>query len=291
MTPTAPATNDQGRWWLDRARNVTSQCGEDGILEAIFEIIPGGDRWACEFGAWDGRYLSNTHHLIANRRWSAVMIEVDAKRTVDLRATYAGNPQVACLTRLVGFEGKDTLDSILAGTPIPIDFDLLSIDIDGNDYHVWAAVRKYSPKVVIIEFNPTIPNDIEFVQPARLEVSQGNSLLSLTRLAQDKGYELVAVTDLNGIFVRREYFPLFGIRDNSLGAMRPSSPYESKVFQLFDGTIVLTGCTKLVWQNVQIRQESIQVMPRWLRHFPTAFGLTRGVLQWVWRALYRSRVL
>lgn len=270
---------------------MTSQSGEDGILEAVFEIIPGADRWACEFGAWDGRHLSNTHHLIANQRWSAVMIEADARKAIDLRRTYADIPRVTCVTRLVGFEGENTLDNILAETPIPRDFDLLSIDIDGNDYHAWAAVRAYLPKVVIIEFNPTIPNDIEFVQPARRDVNQGNSLLSLTRLAQDKGYELVAVTDLNGIFVRREYFPLFGIRDNSLGAMRPSSSYESSLFQLYDGTIMLTGCTKLVWQNVEIHQESIQVMPRWLRRFAPVAGPVRRLLQWVWRGLYRSGFL
>src|SRR4030095_5357198 len=142
------------------------------------------------------RHLSNTHHLIANEGWSAVMIEADPRKSIALRQTYAGNPRVTCLTRLVGVAGTGGLDNTLAGTAIPKDFDLLSIDIDGNDYHVWAAVREFSPKVVIIEFNPTIPNHIDFVQPARLELNQGNSLLSLTRLAQDKGYELVAVTDL-----------------------------------------------------------------------------------------------
>src|SRR4029434_1254207 len=64
MTSAPPSTSpDQSRWWLHRARDVTSQGGEDGILEAVFEVVPGGHRWACEFGAWDGRHLSNTHHL------------------------------------------------------------------------------------------------------------------------------------------------------------------------------------------------------------------------------------
>jgi hypothetical protein len=36
-------------------------------------------------------------------------------------------------------------------------FDFLSIDIDGNDYHAWHAIKNYQPKILMIEFNPTIP--------------------------------------------------------------------------------------------------------------------------------------
>ena len=44
----------------------------------------------------------------------------------------------------------------------------------------------------MVEFNPTIPADVEFVQPRDIKINQGSSLLSLTKLGQEKGYELVA---------------------------------------------------------------------------------------------------
>lgn len=115
-------------------------------------------------------------NLITNHGWHGVMIEGDSRKCVELRQTYANNSKVIVLYAMVGFEGGNTLGKILSSTPIPVDFDLLSIDIDGNDYHVWEALRNYTPKVVVIEFNPTIPNSIAFVQEARMTVNQGSSL-------------------------------------------------------------------------------------------------------------------
>jgi hypothetical protein len=41
------------------ARDIASQCGEDGIIQKIFEIIGCENRWCVEFGAWDGMKYSN----------------------------------------------------------------------------------------------------------------------------------------------------------------------------------------------------------------------------------------
>ena len=47
--------------------NTYSQNGEDGILEEVFKRL-GLDEfnkfWVVEFGAWDGKHLSNTFNLI-----------------------------------------------------------------------------------------------------------------------------------------------------------------------------------------------------------------------------------
>jgi hypothetical protein len=279
------------RWFDAFARDVTSQSGEDGILERIFDLVPGTDRWCCEFGAWDGKKYSNTYNLIANKGWHGILIEADARKHKDLLATYAQNDRVTSINKFVRHSGPDTLDHILADTAIPRDFDLLSIDIDGNDYHVWQAVQSFSPKVVIIEFNQTIPNNVEFVQKADPRINHGNSLLSLVLLGKQKGYELVAVTNLNTIFVQKKYFNIFGMTDNSLDRLRPFSGDTSQIFQLQDGTIVVTGCTKLLWQNLELRQESFQIMPKFLRVFPPSAGPVTRFLQIVWRQLYRWRLL
>ena len=60
-------------------KNYTSQFGEDGILERALELLPALDRWCVEFGAWDGKYLSNTYSLIEKHEYSAIMIEADPK--------------------------------------------------------------------------------------------------------------------------------------------------------------------------------------------------------------------
>nr|VFK13689.1 MAG: hypothetical protein BECKLPF1236A_GA0070988_100933 [Candidatus Kentron sp. LPFa]VFK29801.1 MAG: hypothetical protein BECKLPF1236C_GA0070990_100959 [Candidatus Kentron sp. LPFa] len=50
----------ESRWLLDFSHNVTSQTGEDGVIEKIFEIIEPTNRWCIEFGAWDGKKFRNT---------------------------------------------------------------------------------------------------------------------------------------------------------------------------------------------------------------------------------------
>ena len=154
------------------ASNVTSQTGEDGIIEKIFSIIPATTRCCAEFGAWDGKEFSNTWNLIHNRNWRAVLIEADQDRYAELVDNNRGRQDVLCLNKKVDLEGPDCLDNILAGTDIPVEFDLLSIDIDGNDYYVWESLVNYRPKLVIIEFNLTIPNDIVFIQDKDMSVNQ-----------------------------------------------------------------------------------------------------------------------
>jgi hypothetical protein len=71
--------------------NVTSQYGEDGVIAEILRRIGVRNRWCVEFGAWDGKYLSNTWSLINQSDWSAVLLEGDKDRADRLAASHAGN--------------------------------------------------------------------------------------------------------------------------------------------------------------------------------------------------------
>lgn len=259
---------------LDHARNIHSQCGEDGILARVLETLETRDRWCVEFGAWDGQHLSNTAHLIETQGYAAVLIEGSRRRFADLARRFAGNPKIIALNCLVGFTAADGLDTLLGGTAIPRDFDLLSIDIDGNDYHVWEAVTAYVPKVVCIEFNPTIPTEVDFVQPADPRVSQGSSLLALVRLGRHKGYELVACTAMNAIFVRAEYFPRFGITDNRPGTLREDMPYVTHLFSGYDGTLFIRGHGRMLWHDLDFAGR-LRQLPWPFRRFPGDFRFLR----------------
>jgi hypothetical protein len=233
--------------WLNRkGSNVTSQFGEDGILAEVFRVIElDGEKWCVEFGAWDGKKFSNTFDLVQNKGWNGVLIEGSSEKFKDLQKTYGETPKAICLNRIVGFDaGPNSLDSILASTKIPITFDLLSIDIDGNDYHVWESLTTYAPKVVIIEYNPNIPNDVIFAQVKDLELNHGCSLRAFIELGKAKGYELVCATRANGIFVQKQFFAAFGIRDNSIDAMNRAKG-GGRIFQGFDGTLFNVGIEKL----------------------------------------------
>ena len=93
-------------------------------------------------GAWDGRHFSNTANLILNENCSAVLIEGDAKKFEELKKNCADRADVIPVHGFVAATMKVAWNSILGKTPIPRDFDFLSIDIDGNDYHAWEAVQE-----------------------------------------------------------------------------------------------------------------------------------------------------
>ena len=156
-------------------QNVYSQHGEDGIISEILHRISmtcSLDQWCVEFGAWDGLHLSNTARLIKEFGYSAVLIEGDTKRAKNLALNFPQS-NVHAINRFISFEGENTLDNILSKTPIPSDFDFLSIDIDGVDYWVLDSMETVRPKIICIEFNPTIPNAVDFVQPKNFSVRQG----------------------------------------------------------------------------------------------------------------------
>ena len=78
---------------LNYRYNITSQYGEDGIIEEIFNRILNleKDFWCCEFGAWDGKLFSNTWNLLNNKHWHGVLIEGDKRKHPELVKTYLNN--------------------------------------------------------------------------------------------------------------------------------------------------------------------------------------------------------
>ena len=255
-------------WLLNFQSNVFSQAGEDGIIEKVLSLLPERDVWCVEFGAWDGIHFSNTRNLILNKDYGAVLIEGDPGKFKELRANYSEYPKVTSFNKMVGFEGQNRLDLILAETSIPREFDFLSIDIDGNDYHVWKALENYAPKIICIEYNPTIPTPVHFVQPADMDINQGASVLALAELGREKGYELICVQPFNAFFTRKEYFPLFEIGDNSPGTLRKHDGVITYLFSGYDGTVFVRGYGKLNWHNIPIDENKVQILPKFLRKYP-----------------------
>lgn len=248
--------------------SVTSQFGEDGILARIFEVLSIQEGECVEFGAWDGKLYSNTYNLIVNSGWKGVLIEGSQAKFKNLQETYNERKDLYLINQYVGLNEHNGLDALLETTNISRNFDLLSIDIDGNDYHVWKDVQAYQPKVVVIEINPSIPNNIHFVQERNPAVKQGSSLLAIQNLAVQKGYELLTCTLINAFFVKRELFPYFEIEDNTLESIYTDTQCQTQIFQLFDGTIKISGCKKLLWHEIEIKEEDLQLLPKEKRFFP-----------------------
>jgi len=185
--------------------------------------------------------------------------------------TYASNSNVILVNTYVDSKpGINFLDTILHAYSVPVDFDFLSIDVDGCDWYIWDTLTNYRPRLIVIEFNPTIPNHVSFVQTHDFDTNHGASLRAMIELGKAKNYELVATTGWNAFFVRSEDFMKFNIEDNSIDAMHTLGKFESVFFQLYDGTVVLSGCNRLLWHDIPISHHDIQILPEALRKFADA---------------------
>lgn len=170
-------------------RREYSQNGEDGILEAIFAMIGTTNKQYVEFGAEDG-VQTNTRYLMMKHGWSGLLMD--------------GGFENAQINLRKEFINAENIERLFEKYNVPFQFDLLSIDIDGNDYWVWKAVRKYRPRVVVIEYNAhiapgeskTIPYEASFMWDKT--DYYGASLAALKKLGEEKGYTLLA-TDRNGV--------------------------------------------------------------------------------------------
>lgn len=189
-------------------RNIYSQNGEDGVIAEICRRLRIESGWFCEFGAWDGRYGSNTYALL-KQGWKGLMIEGDPCKFKALERTARPHGGVLCIQKAYvdHLGGDNSLDAILARSPLPRDFDVLSIDIDSYDYHVWDSLANFRPKLVIIEINSsTLPGE-EYVYDGSGRLT---SFSAMVKLGARKGYALVCHTG-NLFFLAREHLAALGI--------------------------------------------------------------------------------
>lgn len=270
-------------------RNVHSQCGEDGIIEQLLKLAGLPKGYFIEFGAWDGRHLSNCAKL-ADEGWSGCFIEGNPERFADLEKSYADRPEIKAVNAFVGTKGNNALSAILRRVDAPKTPTVLSIDIDGNDYHVWAALEGYHPQLCIIEFNPTIPTHVLYVQDDEAALNRGASLTALFRLGQQKGYRLVAATEWNAFFM-----PEALCQQHHIATYTPEQVkdrrLEAALFHGFDGTMLVAGHRKLVWQGISYGPEDLQILPAELRSYADRVRTEQSSSQPTQRALREFRRL
>jgi hypothetical protein len=206
---------DHYRWWLSgdlRAfeRKVYSQNGEDGIIKELLRRVGVKHRFFVEFGVETG-VECNCARLAREEAWSGLFLEASPELFPHLEENLRALPAVRCRQTAVT---SQNIEDLLAANQVPVDFDVLSIDIDGNDYWVWKAIQRWQPRLVVIEYNPAYPPPTRWVMQENLDHHwdqtdyYGASLTSLALLGRQKGYTLVACDSrgVNAFFLRTELF-------------------------------------------------------------------------------------
>jgi hypothetical protein len=207
---------------LDLARlapSLYAQGTEEAILTRILQAIEPTNRYCVDIGASDGLRNSNTALLLREQGWLGTLVEGSAYRFGRLKENYGDAANV----RLIGERMQpDTADALLDEAGVPAVYDLLSLDIDGNDYWIWRALRRHRARLVVIEYNPYYAPPERWVMAFDPDhqwdgsTHYGASLESLVALGKALGYELVCCDDMgnNAFFVDRELYPRLGIANN-----------------------------------------------------------------------------
>ena len=192
---------------------VFSQFEEDGKLLLIFAAMGISSGTFVDIGAADG-INSNCANLALNFGWHGVFIDGDRDKLRQGEAFYMRHPDTwAYPSRFLhAMVTRENINDVLTMANVPADVDLMSVDIDGNDYWVWDAIDVITPKVVIIETHVefglrsiAVPYDNTYVYPGKHPDYHGASPMAMKKLANKKGYRLVGSNDygFNTIYIRR----------------------------------------------------------------------------------------
>ena len=222
----SPRAVEPGRL-LSYGRKFFSQNDEDGIIQEIFQRIGTVNKKFIEFGVADG--LECNSRLLLMDGWTGLWIDGSEDNVRGMREREGDR-----LTARQLFITANNIDPTLGDwanghAENPAEIDLLSIDIDGNDYWVWQAIESINPRVVVIEYNASFPPPIRFLQPYRPDATwngssyYGASLDVLVELGTQKGYSLVGccLAGVNAFFVRNDLLA------DSAGRDRFHAPYTA----------------------------------------------------------------
>jgi hypothetical protein len=219
-----------------------SQFDEDGLLLFIFSLLGVSKGLFVDIGAGDG-INSNCANLAINWGWHGLFIDGNPKSIARGKEFYRAHPDTWAYPPVFSHSlvTRENINLLIEQTGFSGAVDLLSIDIDGNDYWVWSAIDCISPSVVVIEthiefgfHDIVVPYDPVYSYPGQHPDYHGASPIAMKKLGNSKGYRLVGTNlyGFNFIFLKNgladQFFPEISI-EQAL-----AHPRNTERFQRFE---------------------------------------------------------
>lgn len=183
-----------------------SRMNEEATIAEVVKDRPDILRECVDIGASTGPQWSNTWALF-KQGWSGVLIECDPIKLIHLeRFAHSDAPRAKVLPIKIA---PATIVETLRTAGIDPHFGVLSLDIDGYDYHVLKALIEggFTPSVICCEINPSVPPPYKFSVSHnpdywwKEDTFFGMSLSAVDDLLKAHGYGLYALCSDNAIFV------------------------------------------------------------------------------------------
>ena len=206
----------------DSEIGVFSQWGDDGIIQYLVSLTEPLPDSFIEFGVEDYRE-ANTRFLLLNNNWRGLVFDGSERNIAAIRSDYQYWRHG--LRAMQAFVTRENIDELITTAGHGGEVGLLSIDIDGNDYWVWEAIKSIEPVIVVVEYNSVFGPERALTVPYQADFSRneahssnlfyGASLAALHHLGERKGHALVGCNSAgnNAYFVRRDRLrpPLRGL--------------------------------------------------------------------------------
>jgi hypothetical protein len=185
----------------DSGFRVFSQFDEDGVVLYLLAAGGMGTRRFVDLGAGDGVYASNCANLALNLGFHGLFLEADATKAEHARRFYERHPDTCERPPKVvrAFLTRENVNELVREAGFEGEIDLLSIDVDGNDYWLWQALDCVSPRFVVVEAHTELGFE-DYVMPyeagfdwrrAPSGTRIGASPAAFQRLGDELGYRLV----------------------------------------------------------------------------------------------------
>jgi hypothetical protein len=185
----------------DTGFRVFSEFDEDGVTLFLLSVDGSNSRRFVDIGAGDGVFASNTANLALNLGFHGLLIDANGSLVERGRRFYARHPDTMLQPPAFVHAAvtPDNVNELVRGAGFEGEIDLLSIDIDGNDYWIWEALTCVTPRFVLAEAHTmygledwVMPYQPDFdARSARAGVRIGASPVAMGKLAQRLGYRMV----------------------------------------------------------------------------------------------------
>ena len=220
-----------------------SQSDEDGIIQRICQRIGITRGKFVEIGVGDG--LENNTLLLHLQGWDGIWFggqQLKIPKGMEL-------PKNLIFNKI--WVDKDSLENeVIPRIQEFGEVDLLSLDLDGNDFHFASdMLRKgLKPKIWVQEYNGNFPPNTKWIQVYdqdhrwKDDNYYGASLDSYQELFESYGYKLVAcnLLGVNAFFVRSDLSKFFSDIPTQLGEVyAPARPMFRKMKQRVSPKIYL----------------------------------------------------
>jgi hypothetical protein len=222
-----------------------SQLDEYCIVTKILHRLPPIPKSFVEFGVGTGTE-NNTLGLILDG-WNGVWVG-NEKLTIEVPDNVAGRDLLGTVNYVRTWVDLQTLQS-LSSMLQDLDPSLISMDLDGNDYHFteYLLSSGLTPKIYVQEYNANFGPHIKWIMPYKeghqwqLDTNWGASLAAYVALFQRYGYTLVAcsLSGVNAFFVQNAFYEYFSdIPKNPELIFHSYTPWFSRTKQSVSGNIL-----------------------------------------------------